>query len=333
MESMNTVEPAMAKIYVLHENNEWVVPLRKAFAERDLPFAEWFLDQRAVDLSSTPPEGVFYNRMSASSHTRDHRYSAELTATVLAWLERHGRVVVNDSRALDLEISKTRQMMRLAREGIPVPKTVAVVGEQRLADALSAFGKGPLIVKPNRSGKGLGVRLYETPEQILDAAERGELPHTVDGTLLLPEYIRSNTGHVYRAEFVGGRFLYLLKIDATGGFELCPADVCELDAFCPAAPGGRKFEIVDGVITADQIARYERFLRANGIGVAGIEFVVRQDGERVVYDVNTNTNYNADAEASAGRSGMGAIAEHLGRLLRDARRATGEARDSLLVGG
>ena len=323
----------MPKIYVLHENNDWVVPLRKAFAERNLPFAEWYLDQWAVDLGSAPPEGVFYNRMSASSHTRDHRYSVELTATVLAWLERHGRTLVNDSRALDLEISKTRQMMRLAREGIAVPKTVAVVGRDRLADALSAFGRGPLIVKPNRSGKGLGVRLYETTGQVVQAAEHDELPPTVDGTLLLQEYIRGETGHVYRAEFVGGRFLYLLQIDATGGFELCPADACELDAFCPATPGGRKFEIVDGIITSDQIARYERFLRANGIGVAGIEFVIRPDGERVVYDVNTNTNYNSDAEAAAGKSGMGAIAAHLGRLWRDVRWASREASSARLVGG
>ncbi len=323
----------MPKIYVLHENNDWVVPLRKAFAERDLPYAEWFLDQWAVDLASAPPEGVFYNRMSASSHTRDHRYAAELTATVLAWLERHGRPVINDSRALDLEISKTRQLMRLAREGIPVPRTVAVVGRAALTDALSAFARGPLIIKPNRSGKGLGVRLYESPEQVVVAAERNELPQTVDGTLLLQEYIRSDTGHVYRAEFVGGRFLYLLKIDATGGFELCPSDACDLDSFCPAVPGGKKFEIVDGVIASEQIARYERFLRANGVGVAGVEFVIRANGERVVYDVNTNTNYNPEAEAAAGKSGMGAIADYLGRLWREVRWTSSETRGRLLVGG
>ena len=131
-----------------------------------VPYAEWYLDS-GRSTERLPPQGVFYNRMSASSHTRDHRYSAELTATVLAWLESHGRTVVNDSRALDLEISKTRQYMRLVSEGIPVPKTVAVVGELRLPDALSAFAQGPMIVKPNRSGKGLGVRLYETAEQIL----------------------------------------------------------------------------------------------------------------------------------------------------------------------
>ena len=114
-----------------------------------------------------------------------------------------------------------------------------------------------------------------------------------------------------------GQGLYLVKIDATGGFELCPADACELDTFCPADTGGKKFEIVDGIITPDQIARYRHFLRGNGIGIAGIEFVVRSNGERVVYDVNTNTNYNAEAEQIAAQSGMGAIAEYLGRLLAD----------------
>ena len=82
-------------------------------------------------------------------------------------------------------------------------------------------------------------------------------------------------------------------------------------------PGGKKFEIVDGVITSDQIGRYQRFLRHNGIGIAGIEFVVRPNGERVVYDVNTNTNYNAEAEQAAGKSGMGAIADYLGGRLAD----------------
>ena len=80
-----------AKVYVIHENDAWVAPLRAAFAERDLPYAEWFLDEGTLNLADAPPAGVFYNRMSASSHTRDHRYAAEYTGCVLAWLERNGR--------------------------------------------------------------------------------------------------------------------------------------------------------------------------------------------------------------------------------------------------
>ena len=90
----------MSRIYVLHENSPWVEPLREAFAELGLPFEEWFLDQGTLAFDRQPPDGVFYSRMSASSHTRGHRYAPELTHGVLNWLERHGRRVVNNSRAL-----------------------------------------------------------------------------------------------------------------------------------------------------------------------------------------------------------------------------------------
>ena len=90
----------MSRIYVIHENDAWVEPLRAAFEELRLPFEEWFLGAGRLDLAEPPPEGVFYNRMSASSHTRGHRYAPEHTAAVLAWLERHGRRVANGSRAL-----------------------------------------------------------------------------------------------------------------------------------------------------------------------------------------------------------------------------------------
>src|SRR6516164_4001372 len=109
------------KIYVIHENDAWVEPLRHAFAALDLPYEEWFLAEGVLDLTEVPPAGVFYNRMSASSHTRGHRYGAELTAGVLAWLEGHGRRVVNGSRALDLEISKARQYAALETAGIRTP--------------------------------------------------------------------------------------------------------------------------------------------------------------------------------------------------------------------
>lgn len=64
---------APSRIHVLHENAEWVVPLEAAFHEQGLPYESWFLDSGQVDLGAAPPAGVFYNRMSASSHTRGHR--------------------------------------------------------------------------------------------------------------------------------------------------------------------------------------------------------------------------------------------------------------------
>ena len=47
----------MAKIYVIHENDAWVEPLRAAFRELDLPYEEWFIAEGTLDLSKEPPEG------------------------------------------------------------------------------------------------------------------------------------------------------------------------------------------------------------------------------------------------------------------------------------
>ncbi len=304
-------------IHVIHENAAWLEPLAKALDAENLPWRDWFLDRGMFDLSRPPPEGVFYNRMSASSHTRDHRYAAELTAAVLAWLAGHGRRIVNGPRALDLEISKARQYAALEAAGIRTPKTTLVAGAENLVAAADRhFAGEPVILKPNRGGKGLGVRLFHSAEALAFYVAGPDYEPPVDGLHLLQQYIRSPDAVITRAEFIGGRFLYAVEVDTSDGFELCPADVCQIgDAFCPAGEQPRaKFTIIDN-IDAAQKARYEAFLAANDIEVAGIEFIRDADSEVYTYDVNTNTNYNPDAERVAGRSAMAALARFLGAEL------------------
>jgi hypothetical protein len=307
----------MPHIYVIHENAAWLEPLAAALDEQGLPWRDWFLDRGVVDLSWPPPEGVFYNRMSASSHTRDHRYAAELTASVLAWLERYGRRVVNGSRALDLEISKARQYAALEAGGIRTPDTVVVGGKELLVEAARRrFAGGAFILKPNRGGKGLGVRLFQSVEALADHLDSPDYEPPVDGLHLLQQYVGAPVPLITRAEFIGGRFMYAVEVDTRDGFELCPADACAVgEAFCPAgaAPPAR-FTIIDD-IDADLKCQYEAFLATNGIGVAGIEFITDGEGVCYTYDINTNTNYNPDAEARAGCSGMASLARYLGAEL------------------
>ena len=314
------MERETPKIYVIHENDAWVEPLRAAFDELSLPYAEWFLSEGEFDLSAAPPQGVFYNRMSASSHTRGHRYAPELTGGVLAWLESHGRRVVNDSRALRLEISKIAQYEALRAYGIRTPRTIAAVGKPHIVEAARKM-KGPFITKHNRAGKGLGVKLFQSVDALAEHVNGPEFEDSVDGITLIQEYIRAPEPYITRVEFVGGEFLYAVRVDTSLGFELCPADVCQVgDAFCPVgeqpAPAAPRFRIVRDFHNPI-IDTYRRFIAAHGIGVAGIEFIENERGEIYTYDVNTNTNYNPAAEAEAGLSGMRAIASYLGRELRD----------------
>ncbi len=304
-------------IHVIHENAAWLEPLARALDAEHLPWREWFLDRGVFDLSAPPPDGIFYNRMSASSHTRDHRYAAELTASVLAWLAAHGRRIVNGPRALDLEISKTRQYAALEAAGIATPRTVLVAGrDQLVAAARQHFAGGPVILKPNRGGKGLGVQLFHSVDVLADYLDSADYEPPVDGIHLLQQYIRAPVPLITRAEFIGGRFFYAVEVDTSEGFELCPADQCAVeDAFCPAGEDPRaKFTIIDDIDPGLK-QRYEAFLAANDIEVAGIEFIRDEAGTLYTYDVNTNTNYNPEAEARAGRSAMTALARFLGSEL------------------
>ncbi|MFU8822047.1 MAG: ATP-grasp domain-containing protein [Gammaproteobacteria bacterium] len=303
-------------VYVIHENNEWVEPLRRAFEEQGIPFAEWFIDGGTVDLSGRPPEGVFYNRMSASSHTRAHRYAVELTGPLLAWLQHHGRRVVNGRRALQLEVSKFEQYLALHSAGVRTPATIAANGTREIVAAARALDRTPFILKPNRGGKGLGVRLFNTVAELerhLADKEDGSL----DGIELVQEYIRPANGSITRMEFIGGAFYYQVDVDTAGGFELCPADACEVgEQFCPA-PGQEEkktFQLAARAPDPGLVANLERFFRANDAEVAAAEYVENARGERFVYDINMNTNYNQQAERDAGNGqrAMHRVAEFLG---------------------
>lgn len=302
----------MSKIYVIHENEEWTVHLFKRLKELDLPYEDWNLVEGIVDLTSEPPEGVFYNRMSASSHTRGHRYSPELTEAVLAWLERHGRTVVNGSRALRLEVSKVNQYMALEAAGIRTPKTIAAVGAKQIIEAAKQLNMSSFITKHNRAGKGLGVQLFHSIEDLRQYVEGPEFELPVDGITLIQEYIQSADGTITRCEFIGGQFIYAVQVDTSDGFELCPADACRIDLVGQTRP---KFQIRRD-FNDPIISKYEAFLKANQIQVAGIELIQNSDGEIFTYDVNTNTNYNAEAEEAVNdKFGMLELAKFLGNLL------------------
>ncbi|MCK6259229.1 alpha-L-glutamate ligase [Fictibacillus sp. KIGAM418] len=315
----------MKKVYIIHENDEWTDHLTKRLNELQVPYEAWHLDQGTVNLAEAPPEGIFYSRMSASSHTRGHRYAPELAASVIAWLEAHGRKVLNGSRALQLEVSKVVQYLELEAHGVKTPKTIAAVGKDQILQAAEPFSGKPFITKHNRAGKGLGVQLFHSYQGLKEYVLGPDFEEPVDGITLIQEYIESPESYITRCEFVGGKFVYAVRVDTSEGFELCPADACQIgDLFCPAGeetPAKPKFQIQEN-FNESIIENYMRVLADNKIHVAGIEFIKDKDGTIYTYDINTNTNYNSDAEAAAGKYGMLELAKFLQQQLDSLNAAT-----------
>ena len=295
-----------AEIFMIHENPEWLPPFAAAFADRNACFTDWNMADHDLDLGQTPPEGVFYNRMSASSFTRGHDRVPELTSITLAWLERHGRRVINGSRALQLEVNKAAQYAALEAAGITVPRTLVGLGFPAITRLLDRFGEGPVILKPNRGGKGSGVVGFKTAAAAAAAIKAGDIEPSIDGVTLVQSYIQSPRGIVTRAEFIGGKFHYAVEIDATKGFELCPSEVCQM----PGKEAPPQFTIIDSIDPELQRG-FETFLEVNDVDIAGIEFVTDVNGHSYTYDVNTNTNYNPDAEKIAARNAPAAVAQFL----------------------
>ncbi|GMA56014.1 hypothetical protein GCM10025858_05170 [Alicyclobacillus sacchari] len=157
------------------------------------------------------------------------------------------------------------------------------------------------------------MQLFRDVASLEAMLAKGAYDAPVDGVWIIQEYIESPDATITRCEFVGGKFLYAVRVDTSEGFELCPADSCQIgDMFCPVGESGMrpKFEIVEGH-PHEWIESYERMLAANGILVAGIESIRDRSGRVYTYDINTNTNYNSDAEVRAGIYGMLAVATFL----------------------
>ena len=305
----------MKKIYVIHENDEWLIPLRESLKKINAPYEEWHMNKVKFDYKKTPPEGIFYNRMSASSHSRGHRYAPENTKNLLSWLEKKNKRIINNSRALELEISKKEQYIELKKFDIKFPTTYYANNKKEIIEKSKNFNK-PFITKHNRGGKGLGVKYFENTFD-LEKYINNNFEDSIDGITLLQEYISSDPKVITRVEFVNGKFLYAVQVDASDGFELCPADSCNVEGeFCPTNPDGNKFMIIKDYKNIE-IKKYENLLKSNGIEIAGIEYIKGKDGTHYTYYINTNTNYNPIAEKKIKEKGMDSIANFLYKELRD----------------
>lgn len=289
-------EELAQKIYILYENEDWLLPLAQALDARGIPYERMKVIEGGVALDKEPPHGVFFNRLSASAHTRGHTGSISLGGAILTWLEYHGRRVINGRNVIDLEVRKFDQYAALEVAGIKVPRTIATTGKTALIEAGESFG-GKFIVKPNRGGKGLGVRLFESANELRKSIEIEDTDFiSKDGIQLVQEYIESNEKRILRNEFIGGKYYYSVEVNTEDGFELCPAGAC---CIADADSAGGKFRILDGFVHPMK-DEFEVFLKANAIEVAAFETIEDADGVLYTYDINTNTNYNSAAEIAAG---------------------------------
>ena len=318
------------KVYVIHDNPVWIEDLRAELESLPVLFEEWIIgadgvNGMAVDMSQPPPPGVFFNRVSPSSHMRNKRYACEYTLALLHWLEGHGCRIIDGEDSHEHSVSKVAAYAQLQRCGVRVPRTIFAMGRTQMLAAAQNFSGTRFLSKVNRGGSGFGVALFDSVEDFEKYINSNDFVEPVDGITLIQQFVESAEPIVTRVEFVGKQLLYGVRIrtDAQFNPQNCPADSCA-GTNCPLSesdPRARKFTVVTNLAESEPelIAGYLQFMARNGIEICGIEYAKDAHGLCWSYDVNVNTNYNRSAERRAGIEGAGsmAVAHYLAAALEE----------------
>ena len=130
-----------------------------------------------------------------------------------------------------------------------------------------------------------------------------------------------------RVEALDGQFLYAIRIysDPDEGFNLCPADICQVpgdEGEAPQAQGARKpLRIERADPPAWVVDAVLRIFAASGIDIGGVEYLESaRDGAIYLYDVNSLSNFVTDAPALVGFDPFARFADYLERRLAAAER-------------
>ena len=308
----------MRPIAILYENEAWMAPLFGALDNIGAPYERVFANELSFDPAGPAPEwSLAVNKVSPSSYLRGHARSIAVARELLPLLEERGTPVVNGSRAFALETSKARQLLLLRQLGIRAPSARLITDP---AQATSAAGelRFPVIVKPNVGGSGAHMRRFNSREEL--AAGAAELDLGPDGTGLVQEFLESEDGSSRRVEFLGGEYLYAIRIANEPGqdFNLCPADICqvqesaEFDNCVVDAPAKKQLRIDAFDAPRSIVDEVLRIARVGGLDVGGVEYLVAaRDGLPYVYDINALSNFVTDAPSLVGFDPHARFAEWL----------------------
>lgn len=234
---------------------------------------------------------VFTNAEMSYTLGAKAEFSKPLPDLVVMWdkdialaraLEIAGVRVINSSQAIALCDDKVLMHLAFAKEGIKVPKTIilpmtyANIGFDNFdfADkAIETLGL-PVVFKQGKSSYGMGVKLLETREQVIDEIK------TVKEDMLLQEYIKSSHGRDIRVNVVDGKAI--CAVERTN------------DGFCSNVVQGGKMSVTP--LTSMQAELAEKATKAVGADFAGVDLLIQEDGSFVVCEINTSAHFGTLAK-------------------------------------
>ena len=279
----------MPDLAILYEHPAWFRPLFAALDRRGVDYLALSPGFGWNPADAVPPARVVFNRIAMSSFLRAGDGAAGehpifFTAALLDHWARAGARVVNGADVLAIDASKARQLSLLAGLGLAIPATRIVHRAADVPAAAEVIGF-PLVVKANIGGSGAGIARFDNLAELRWAIAERQLPTSVDGVLLVQDYVPARDGVITRLETLDRRMLYAIEVAGGGAFDLCPADAC-------VEGSGISMRAVE---PAPALARAAEAIAATmGLDVGGVEVMIDdRDGVARFYDINALSNFVA----------------------------------------
>ncbi|HEX4694708.1 alpha-L-glutamate ligase [Sphingomonas sp.] len=274
----------MTDLAILYEHPQWFAPLFAALDRRGVDYTAFGADGHWNPADSAIPAPVVLNRIAMSSFLRADEHPIFHTIALLDHWRRSGARVVNGPDVMAIDASKARQLALIASLGLAIPET-RIVHRAADVEAAAATLAFPLVVKANIGGSGAGIMRFDNMAELRWAVNEGELPKSVDGVLLVQDYVPARGGEITRIETLDRQYLYAIDIAGGGAFDLCPADACVADSNISMRAAEPSSDLVDAA---------ERIAAAMNLDVGGVEVMIDdRDGLPRFYDINALSNFVA----------------------------------------
>lgn len=292
----------MKSLAIYYEHPEWFKLLFAELNRRGIPFTEVLAHELSWDPEdSNPPAEVLLSRMSPSAWKRGHANAILSTKDYLRHVEARGALTINGTNAWSVEVSKALQLDLFREAQVHYPKARVINHPSQAVKAAQGL-QFPVVVKANIGGSGAGIYKFDTPEEL--AAGTYELG--LDSLSLVQEFLPARDSKITRVEILNGELLYAIEITTDfSNFNLCPADICQIEAnapkqqpnleVCPVeAP--KRLQVARVHPPAEIVEAAKRLAALSKLDVGGIEYLINErDGQPYFYDINALSNFVSDA--------------------------------------
>lgn len=274
-----------ADLAILYEHPQWFKPLFAALERRGIGYRALTPGTAFDPADSERPAALVLSRLAMSAFLREREHPIFWAQSLLARWEMSGARVLNGTAALSVDTSKARQLALIAGLGFAIPATRVVHRAADVPAAAEAIGF-PLVVKANIGGAGAGIARFDSLEELRAAVADDALPTSIDGVLLVQDYVPARGGTITRIETLDRSYLYAIEVAGGGAFDLCPADACQV-------PGTAI--TMTAVEPAPELrSAAEAIARAASLDLGGVEVMVDdRDGTPRFYDINALSNFVA----------------------------------------